>query len=116
MFRLPSELFPAAVLVLALSATPMHASTILSENFETATVALDVTTAGAFSAINGTNVDVVGVADGFGALCAAPESGNCVDLGGSGGNAVGQLALTNAIAPGVYDLSFDLIGSGRGTQ
>src|ERR1700761_1582735 len=105
MFRLPSELFPAAVLVLALSATPMHASTILSENFETATVALDVTTAGAFSAINGTNVDVVGVADGFGALCAAPESGNCVDLGGSGGNPNGILQSNTQFGAGPPFLS-----------
>jgi hypothetical protein len=38
-----------------------------------------------------------------------------VDLGGSGGNPIGQLqssAIT--LGPGTYDLSFDLIGSGRG--
>jgi hypothetical protein len=101
----------------ALSATALHADTIVfSENFETATVALGVATAGQFSAINGTNVDVVGAADGFGYLCAAPESGNCVDMGGTGGDAVGQIDLTTPLnlAAGVYDLSFDLIGSGRG--
>jgi hypothetical protein len=100
----------------ALAATTLRADTIVfSENFETATVALGVTTAGQFSAIGGTNVDVVGVADGFASLCAAPESGNCLDMGGSNGNAVGQIDLTNPLnlAAGVYDLSFDLIGSGR---
>jgi PEP-CTERM motif len=101
----------------ALSARPLHADTIVfSENFETATVALDVTTAGGFSAINGTNVDVVGVADGWAFLCTGPESGNCLDMSGSGGNSVGQIDLTTPLnlAAGVYELSFDLIGSGRG--
>jgi PEP-CTERM motif len=101
----------------ALAATTLRADTIVfSENFETATVALGVTTAGQFSAINGTNVDVVGPADGFGYLCAPPESGNCVDMGGTGGDAVGQIQLTTPLnlAAGVYDLSFDLIGSQRG--
>ena len=93
----------------------MHASTILSENFDELTPSLTVTTAGVFSTINGTNVDVVGGSN-FGALCAAPESGNCVDLGGTGGDAYGQLGLTTELnlAPGTYDLAFDLIGSGRG--
>lgn len=118
MFRSYLKYFLVTAFTLcALAATTLRADTIVfSENFETATVALGVTTAGQFSAINGTNVDVVGAADGFAALCAAPESGNCVDMGGSGGDAVGQIQLTNALnlAAGVYDLSFDLIGSGRG--
>ena len=94
----------------------MHAAPILSENFDVVPAALSVTTAGVFSAINGTNVDVVGAADNFGYLCAGPESGNCVDMGGSGGNAVGviDLATPLTLAAGTYDLSFDLIGSGRG--
>jgi hypothetical protein len=108
--------FLIAVPLLALTSIPMHASTIFSENFDAVPAVLGVTTAGQFSAINGTNVDVVGPGDGFGFLCAAPESGNCVDMGGSGGNPIGQLQLTTplSLAPGVYDLSFDLIGSGRG--
>jgi len=87
----------------------------LFENFTTATVGLDVTTAGLFSTINGTNVDVVGGSN-FGSLCSGPESGNCVDMAGSGGNPLGQLELTTPLnlAAGVYDLSFDLIGSQRG--
>jgi hypothetical protein len=94
----------------------MYASTILSENFDEVPTALTVTTAGVFSTADGTNVDVVGPGNGLGALCAAPESGNCIDLGGTGGNAYGQLELTNALnlAPGTYDLAFDLIGSQRG--
>jgi PEP-CTERM motif len=108
--------FLATVPFLAMTSIPMHASTIFSENFDAVPAVLGVTTAGQFSAINGTNVDVVGPGDGFGFLCAAPESGNCVDMGGSGGNPIGQLQLTTplSLAPGVYDLSFDLIGSGRG--
>jgi hypothetical protein len=93
----------------------LHASTIFFEDFTTATVGLDVTTAGSFSTINGTNVDVVGGAT-FGSLCSGPESGNCVDMAGSGGNPLGQLELTTPLnlAAGVYNLSFDLIGSQRG--
>jgi hypothetical protein len=95
----------------------LHADPIFSENFDEATVGLGVTTAGAFSAINGTNVDVVGGST-FGYLCSGPESGNCVDLGGSAGkNPSGELQLTTSLnlAPGTYNLSFDLIGSQRGT-
>ena len=108
--------FLAIIPFLAMTSVAMHASTILSENFDEVTANLDVTSAGAFSTINGTNVDVVGAGDGFAALCAAPESGNCVDLGGTGGDAYGQLELTTPLdlAAGTYDLSFDLIGSGRG--
>mgnify|MGYP001555705877 FL=1 len=95
----------------------LHADPIFSENFNEATVGLGVTTAGAFSAINGTNVDVVGGST-FGYLCSGPESGNCVDLGGSNGkNPSGALQLSTSLnlAPGTYNLSFDLIGSQRGT-
>jgi hypothetical protein len=118
MFRSRLKYFLAVALpVLAMASIPMRADTIVfSENFNELTANLGVTTAGAFSAINGTNVDVVGAADGWGYLCAGPESGNCVDLGGTGGGAFGQLALTSPLdlVAGVYDLSFDLIGSGRG--
>ena len=95
----------------------MHADSVFSENFDEVTPALGVSTAGAFTAIDGTNVDVVGGAL-FGSLCHAPESGNCVDMGGSGGkNPSGNIELTTALnlAPGTYYLSFDLIGSQRDT-
>jgi hypothetical protein len=93
----------------------LHATTIFSENFNEVPVSLTLTTAGAFSAIDGTNIDVVGGAL-FGSLCTGPESGNCVDMGGSGGNALGNIELTSPLnlTAGVYDLSFDLIGSQRG--
>lgn len=93
----------------------MHADTVFSENFDEVTPTLGVSTAGAFTAIDGTNVDVVGGAL-FGYLCHEPESGNCVDMGGTGGkNPSGNLELTTALnlAPGTYYLSFDLIGSQR---
>ena len=101
---------------LLISSAPLYAGTVVfQQNFDSLTANLDVTSVGNFTAINGTNVDIVGVGDGFGSLCAAPESGNCVDLGGSGGDPLGQLQSDPiTLGPGSYDLSFDLIGSGRG--
>ncbi|MGB0014839.1 MAG: PEP-CTERM sorting domain-containing protein [Candidatus Sulfotelmatobacter sp.] len=90
-------------------------SVTLKENFNELTPAIGVTAAGVFSAINGTNVDIVG-GGLFGGLCVSPESGNCIDLDGSGGKSQGDLE-TSAITlnPGVrYTLNFDLIGSQRG--
>ncbi|HET6170403.1 MAG TPA: PEP-CTERM sorting domain-containing protein [Terracidiphilus sp.] len=107
----------AALPAFLLMPSALHASTIFSENFDTATVGLGVTSAGQFQAIDGTNVDVVGGAT-FGFLCSGPESGNCVDMGGSGGkDPSGRIDLSTALnlAPGTYYLSFDLIGSQRGT-
>jgi hypothetical protein len=91
-------------------------SVTLKENFNELTPALGVTAAGAFSAINGTNVDIVGLGL-FGGLCVLPESGNCIDLDGSGGKSQGDIESTTAITlhPGIhYTLSFDLTGSQRG--
>ncbi len=102
-----------AVAFLSLTAA-LHATTILNENFNELTAQLSVTSAGAFTTLNGTNVDIVGAADGFGSLCALPESGNCLDLDGTGGNPLGQLQSTQTFAAGSYLLSFDLIGSQRG--
>src|ERR1700722_18115350 len=90
------------------------AGTILSENFDELTPALTVTSVGAFSTIDGTNVDVVDNTMGYGALCAGPEAGNCVDLGGTGGHANGVLASNTQFAAGQYLFSCDLVGSGRG--
>ena len=103
-----------AVPAVLLTTAPMHADIIFSENFNTAPLGLGVTTAGQFSTFNGTNVDVIG--SNFGD-CNGPESGNCVDMDGTGGNSIGQLHLTTPLnlAAGVYFLSFDLIGSQRGT-
>lgn len=94
----------------------VHAATILSENFDELTPSLSVTSAGLFSTLAGTNVDVVG-GSLYGSLCASPESGNCVDMDGTGGNSQGILQTTSTITlnPGfTYLLSFDLIGSQRG--
>jgi hypothetical protein len=93
----------------------VQGAVILNENFDELTPQLDATSAGAFSAIDGTNVNIVGPGL-FPGLCAAPESGTCVDLegsGGAGGPSSGVLQTNNAILllPGVdYYLSFDLIG------
>jgi len=88
----------------------LHAGTILSENFDGLTQQLAVTSAGAFTAINGTNVDIVGSS-----FCNGPESGNCIDMNGSGGNPQGQLQSTMVFTTGSYLLSFDLIGDQRGS-
>jgi hypothetical protein len=108
---LPSNLF----IVVALSgfSASAYGSVILSENFDELTPALGVTSAGAFSTINGTNVDIVG-GSLFGSLCAPPESGHCVDMNGTSGNPQGQLQSNMQFSPGEYLLSFDLIGSARG--
>jgi hypothetical protein len=89
---------------------------ILQENFDELTPQLAATSAGAFTAINGTNVDIVG-GELFGGLCVSPESGNCVDLDGSNGNSQGDIKSGPiTLNPGTYTLSFDLIGSQRGDE
>ncbi len=103
-------------LVFLLSVLSARAGTILSENFNELPAQLGVTSAGALTTINGTNIDVVGAANGFGSLCVVPEAGNCVDLDGTGGNSQGVLASGFImLEPGTdYYLSYDLIGSNRG--
>jgi hypothetical protein len=104
-----------AVAVVSLSSAPLFAGTVVfQENFNELTAQLDVTSAGQFTAINGTNVDIVGPSNGWGFLVVAPESGNAIDLGGTGGNPFGQLqssAIT--LGPGSYTLTYDLNGSQR---
>jgi hypothetical protein len=92
----------------------LHATPLLSETFDELTPTLGVISVGAFSAINGTNVDTVGASNGFGALCAGPESGTCVDMDGTGGNPIGQLQSNMLFSAGTYLLSFDLVGNQRG--
>jgi hypothetical protein len=96
--------------------TSLHATVLLNENFNELTPQLTVTSVGAFTAINGTNVDIVGPANGYGYLCAAPEGGNCIDLDGTGGDPQGQLQSNTLFAAGTYLLSFDLIGNERGSS
>ena len=93
--------------------TSLYGSSILSENFDHLTDSLAVTSAGAFSEINGTNVDIVGPSL-FASLCAPPESGSCIDMAGTNGNSQGQLRSNMLFPAGKYLLSFNLIGSQRG--
>ena len=104
------------LIALLVSAVSAPAGTILSENFNELTAQLGVTSVGSFTAIEGTNVDIVGNSNGWGFLCGGPESGNCVDLDGTGGNPQGVLASgLILLSPGNnYYLSYDLIGSNRG--
>src|SRR5580658_5047401 len=96
--------------------------TIFSENFDELTPGPGQSNVGGLSTIGGTNIDIVGDMNGsyFPSLCVAPESGNCVDLDGSivmgaDSNTVGQLQSNTGLTlgPGMYTLSFDLIGSQR---
>ena len=111
------QTFILCVSVLSIVPACVQADTVLlNEKFDELTPFLGVTSAGAFHTIGGTNVDIVGPGDGF-PLCFAPESGNCIDMDGSGGNPQGILQTVNSftLLPGAkYFLSFDLIGSGRG--
>jgi hypothetical protein len=110
--RIGYLLFAAFILLIL----PTQAATILQENFDELTPMLSITSAGAFQAIDGTNVDILGGAL-FGSLCVSPEANNCVDTDGTGGNpqAVLQTVSPITLLPGVnYFLSFDLIGSQRG--
>lgn len=102
------------IAVLAAFASSSFGTTILSENFDELGTGLAVTSVGAFSTINGTNVDIVGPSL-FPGLCASPEGGNCVDMDGTNGNSQGQLQSNTLFAAGTYLLSFDLVGSQRGT-
>jgi len=89
-----------------------------SENFDELTPQQGVMSAGAFSTINNTNVDIVANGRIFGYLCQPPESGNCVDMDGTydyPGDPQGQLQSNMLFPAGSYLLSFDLIGSQRGT-
>jgi hypothetical protein len=105
-------LFCAGLLAFCVSPA-VRAAVLLNENFDELTQQLTVTSVGAFSTINGTNVDVVG--EPTFDLCNGPESGNCVDMNGSGGNPQGQLQSNMTFAAGSYLLSFDLIGDQRGS-
>ena len=110
MQRIP---FGLAIITLCGLSGSLYGGVLLSENFNELTPQLSATSVGAFSTINGTNVDIVGAGSNL-ALCAAPESGLCIDMNGTGGGAEGQLQSNMEFAAGTYLLSFDLIGSQRG--
>ena len=107
-----------AVVTLCCLSTSLYGGVILSENFDELMAQQGVMSAGAFSTINNTNVDIVANGGLFGFPCQPPESGNCVDMDGTygyGGDPQGQLQSNMLFPAGSYLLSFDLIGSQRGT-
>src|SRR5208283_2425254 len=98
--------------------TSLYGGVILSENFDELMAQQGVMWAGAFSTINNTNVDIVANGGIFGYLCQPPESRHCVDMDGTygyPGDPQGQLQSNMLFPAGSYLLSFDLIGSQRGT-
>jgi PEP-CTERM motif len=102
----------ASLLLAALAVVPSAAyATTFTDGFGTAVVNTDVTAAGNFTAIDGTNVDVLGASDGFEGLCVGVTV--CVDLGGSGGNPFGNI-VSNVSFSGTNEVSFSLTGSDRG--
>lgn len=101
------------VISLVCVSTSLYGSTILNENFNGLTNGFSLTSAGVFSTINGTNVDILGQ-NNFPSFCAPPESGGCIDMDGTNGNSQGQLRSNMLFPAGRYLLSFDLIGSQRG--
>jgi hypothetical protein len=114
MSRRVSKFFKVLAVALLLIWPAVSKADTINENFNELPTSLNATNLGAFTVTSGT-VDVVGGAF-FGSLCAAPESGNCVDLDGSNGQA-GQISSANlTLTPGTYILSFDLIGSQRGVN
>jgi hypothetical protein len=112
MIRPVSKILMTAALALLLISPAISRADGISENFNELTPSLNATNVGAFT-VTGGSVDVVG-GTLFGGLCVAPTSGNCVDLDGTT-NAAGQISSASlTLTPGVYSLSFDLIGSQRG--
>jgi hypothetical protein len=127
---LKPQVFSVSLTVFLLAASPLQnllrasclpnsyayppGTVLLNENFDELTPAFTQTSVGAFSAINGTNVDIYTPA-GYANPCNGPESGHCVDMNGTGGNPQGQLQSNQVFQPGDYLLSFDLIGSERQT-
>jgi hypothetical protein len=98
------------------ASSSLYGGVLLNENFDELTPQEGATMVGAFTAINGTDVDIVANGGIFGYLCQPPESGNCIDMDGgyAWGNPQGQLQSNMLFPAGKYLLSFDLIGSQRG--
>jgi hypothetical protein len=115
------KLLALAVLAASVTSAPLFGlSTIFSENFNELTQGLTKTTAGQFYTIGGSNVDVIGATnDGYfdaGHQTVSGESGNVIDLGGTGGNPLGELQTKITVTPGQeYGLFFDLAPSERGS-
>ena len=103
------------LIALCCLSTSLYGGVVLFENFDELTPQQSATLVGAFSTINGTNVDIVANGGIFGYLCQSSESGTCIDMDGTGGNPQGQLQSNMLFPAGSYLLSFDLIGSQRGS-
>jgi hypothetical protein len=126
-------------LIVSVASAQLHATVLLYENFNELTTGLPglaITNVGAFHAIDGTNVDVVGPLGAnnnayWNYLCTGPETGSkCVDLNGSEQHVSGlnsaftatgdpqavlQTITAFTLTPGTnYYLSYDLLNSQRG--
>jgi hypothetical protein len=111
--RVASSILLISAVALLLIAPAACKADGISENFNAVTPALNASNIGMFFTVTGGAVDIVG-GGLFGSLCAAPTSGNCLDMDGSTG-AAGQISSAMmTLAAGKYTLSFDLIGSQRG--
>jgi hypothetical protein len=99
--------------------TAAHAQ-VFQDNFNSDTYQLSaVALPNGWTVSNG-NVDVVGPfgngtisSPQFGALCSASAGNMCVDLNGTGETAPALLQNSVTLAPGTYDLSFQLAGNQR---
>jgi hypothetical protein len=113
MRRIPFLFALAGIALVSLSA---HAQMVFTDGFSSTpdTTIYTTMTAGNFSTINNTNVDLIGNPGTYGYLCAATVA-ECVDLGGSGGNNPnGDLQSNTKFAAGTYLLNFYLSGTERG--
>jgi PEP-CTERM motif len=108
-----------AMITLCCLSTPLYSGVVLWETFNEMTgdyqgqMLVD-----AFHTINNTNIDIVVNGGLFGNPCQPPESYTCVDMDGTAGypgNPQGQLQSSMLFPAGNYLLSFNLIGSQRGT-
>ncbi len=113
MKKLSSILFLSALSF----ASTVSAATIFTDGFAAAaggTTTLAVTTAGNFTATTA-NVDLISSGGNYGNLCPVGKTA-CVDLDGTGsGNEAATITSGNiSLTPGVYTLTFQLDGTGRG--
>jgi hypothetical protein len=104
--------------VLIVASFPAGASPVvlIDEDFEGVAVGTKSagTVIGEFTVSSG-SVDVVGTGF-FGELCVLPTAGNCVDMEGSSPGAIASTLAFTLAAGTEVTLSFDLIGSQRGSS
>lgn len=109
-------LFTASFLALA-AALPANASVVFQEDFSGYGSAEILNAADSVFAPNwnttGGTVDYL-TSGGYHGSSLCSGGGNCVDLDGSTGQS-GLFATTTVFAQGVYNLLFQMVGSGRGT-